>query len=104
MARAPSDASSSPLVAALLGKTKQSVKATPKKVSVVQVKTPQASFDPTPYRPPSMTKQMRDSAKHAKVRATEDWVSGRISTTEHDKIHGRADHVIKNGGRKKGKR
>lgn len=45
-----------------------------------------------------------EGAKHAKVNATRDWVEGRISTEKHDKIHARANHVIKHGGRKPGAR
>lgn len=48
-------------------------------------------------KPPSPHAVQR--AHVAKVDATGDWVSGRISSKEHAEIHKRADYVIKNQGR-----
>jgi hypothetical protein len=45
---------------------------------------------------PTMSRQIKDSARHAKVRATQDWVEGRMSTEQHKRIHNRANHVLSN--------
>jgi hypothetical protein len=44
--------------------------------------------------PPSDKKLLRESAKHTVRRATEDWVSGHISTKECNAAHERAKHVL----------
>ena len=44
--------------------------------------------------PPSDKKLMRESAKHTVRRATEDWVSGHITTKECNAAHERAKHVL----------
>lgn len=38
--------------------------------------------------------QMKEHARHEKRRATEDWISGRITTHEHKAVHDRAEHVM----------
>jgi hypothetical protein len=38
----------------------------------------------------------REDAHAAKRRATADWIEGLISAEEHEAIHSRADHVLKN--------
>ncbi len=57
----------------------------------------------TPIAPGYMVKppspQAVERAHVAKVDATGDWVSGRISSKKHAEIHRRADYVIKNKGR-----
>jgi hypothetical protein len=44
--------------------------------------------------PPSDKKLMRESAKHTIRRATDDWVSGHITTKECCAAHERAKHVL----------
>jgi len=44
--------------------------------------------------PPTDKKLMRESAKHTIRRATEDWVSGHITTKECSAAHARAKHVL----------
>ena len=51
-----------------------------------------ASYKAPP--PPSDKKLLRESAKHTARRATEDWVSGHISTKECHAAHARAKHVL----------
>jgi hypothetical protein len=48
----------------------------------------------TPVKPPSDKHVMKENAKYAARRATDDWVDGRISTKEHCAVHERAKHVI----------
>jgi len=43
---------------------------------------------------PSPKQLVKEHAKHAARRATEDWVEGRISTKEHNAVHARAKHVM----------
>jgi len=43
---------------------------------------------------PSDKKLLKESAKHTARRATEDWVSGHISTKECNAAHARAKHVL----------
>jgi hypothetical protein len=38
--------------------------------------------------------QMREHAKHQMRRATEDWVSGHMSTSEHNAVHARGKHIL----------
>lgn len=90
----------SPLVAVLLGGEKSGSKPRAAKAPAAAAPTPEAS----PWKPPTVSQRMRESAKNAKVSATRDWVEGRISTAQHDKVHARANLVIKHGGRAKGKR
>jgi hypothetical protein len=47
-----------------------------------------------PMRKPSDKTMMKDHAKRAMRRATEDWVDGRMSTKEHNAVHDRAKHVL----------
>jgi hypothetical protein len=44
--------------------------------------------------PVSDKKIMKDNAKHSVRRATEDWVSGHITTKECCAVHDRAKHVL----------
>jgi hypothetical protein len=46
-------------------------------------------------KPLSDKKLMKESAKHAARHATESWVSGNMSTSEHKAIHERAKHIMK---------
>ena len=45
-------------------------------------------------KPLSERMQMREHAKHQMRRATEDWVSGHVSTAEHNAVHARAKHIL----------
>lgn len=45
-------------------------------------------------REPTPLQQVHDHARRAKVNATRDWVDGRITTSQHSKIHARANHVL----------
>jgi hypothetical protein len=61
-------------------------------------------------RRPSDKQLVREHAKSQKRHATQEWVAGRMNTSEHSAIHARADHVLagraprqfkgKNGDRK----
>jgi hypothetical protein len=54
-----------------------------------------------PYKePPRPTPAQRavENASHSKVRATENWVDGHISSAKHAQIHARANKVIKSKG------
>jgi len=42
------------------------------------------------------TERVRQHARNEKVRATQDWVEGRITSKEHEAVHKRADHVLMN--------
>jgi hypothetical protein len=44
--------------------------------------------------PPSDKKMMKDQAKHSCRRATDDWVSGHMTTKECAAVHDRAKHVL----------
>lgn len=55
---------------------------------------PMMAAMPMEYKPPSEKEQVTNHARNAKVRATQDWIDGRIDTPQHEKIHKRADHVI----------
>jgi hypothetical protein len=44
--------------------------------------------------PVSEKKIMKDNAKHSVRRATEDWVSGHMTTKECAAVHARAKHVL----------
>jgi len=37
----------------------------------------------------------KDNARFQKRRATENWIAGRMKTEEHEKVHNRANHVLK---------
>jgi hypothetical protein len=45
-------------------------------------------------RRPSDKTMMKDHAKSAMRRATQDWVDGRITTKEHNAVHERGKHVL----------
>jgi hypothetical protein len=45
-------------------------------------------------KPKSEKHMAKEHAKHAKRRATEDWVEGRITTKQHSAVHKRAEHVL----------
>jgi hypothetical protein len=45
-------------------------------------------------RKPSDKHMLREHAKHSMRRATEDWVSGHMTTHEHAAIHKRAQHIL----------
>lgn len=45
-------------------------------------------------KPMTEHQQVKEHAKHERRRATEDWISGRISTKQHNAVHARAKHVI----------
>lgn len=55
------------------------------------------AMSPMPYKPPSVSERLVEDAKHSKVNATRNWVEGRMSTEDHNEVHGRADHVIRHG-------
>jgi hypothetical protein len=48
------------------------------------------------YKEPTPAERTRNHARDAKVRATQDWVDGRISSKQHANIHERANHVLNN--------
>jgi hypothetical protein len=45
-------------------------------------------------KPLSERMKMREHAKHEMRRATEDWVSGRMTTHEHKAVHARGKHIL----------
>lgn len=45
-------------------------------------------------KPLSERMQMKEHARHEKRRATESWISGHMSTSEHTAVHKRADHIL----------
>lgn len=45
-------------------------------------------------RPLSDRMQMKEHARHTMRRATEDWVSGHMSTHEHNAVHARGKHIL----------
>ena len=45
-------------------------------------------------KPLSDRMKMREHAKYQMRRATEDWVSGHVTTAEHNAVHARAKHVL----------
>jgi hypothetical protein len=47
-----------------------------------------------PATPITEKQRVKEHAKHEMRRATEDWVSGRITTKEHKSVHERAKHVM----------
>jgi hypothetical protein len=47
-----------------------------------------------PPKPISDHKIMKEQAKHSMRRATEDWVSGHVSTKDCAAVHARAKHVL----------
>jgi hypothetical protein len=64
------------------------------------------SVDATPAtieapKEPSPAERIVSRAHDAKVRATSDWIEGHITNAKHDKIHQRANQVIKAKGRLK---
>lgn len=46
---------------------------------------------PTPL---SERMQMKEHARHEKRMATERWISGHMSSEEHEHVHRRADHIL----------
>lgn len=44
--------------------------------------------------PPTPQERTHDHARDAKVRATQDWVEGRITSKQHEAVHKRANHVL----------
>lgn len=49
-----------------------------------------SSAEPTPVE------QVQNHARREKVRATQDWVEGRMTTKQHEHVHSRANHVLMN--------
>jgi hypothetical protein len=49
---------------------------------------------PPPPKRPSDKQMVKEHARSTKRRATEAWVSGRMSTKEHTAAHQRADHIL----------
>jgi hypothetical protein len=47
-------------------------------------------------KPPTPQEQTHDHARSAKVRATQDWVEGRITSKQHANVHERANHILMN--------
>lgn len=45
---------------------------------------------------PTEGQRLKESARHAKRHATEDWIAGRKTTKDHEHIHRRANHVLSN--------
>lgn len=45
---------------------------------------------------PTDTMRIKDEARRQKRQATEEWISGRKSTKDHEHIHRRANHVLSN--------
>jgi hypothetical protein len=45
---------------------------------------------------PTPVQKMKGHAKDAMQNATRDWVEGRMSTKDHNAVHARAAHVLKN--------
>ena len=43
---------------------------------------------------PTDRQMTKEHARHAKRRATEDWISGHKTTKQHEAIHKRANHVL----------
>jgi hypothetical protein len=48
------------------------------------------------YKEPTPIERTRSHARDAKVRATQDWVEGRIDSKQHTNVHKRANHVLTN--------
>lgn len=53
-----------------------------------------------PAKKVSPKEAVEHEAHYAKVQATRDWVSGRITTKEHDATHRRANEVLKHHGKR----
>lgn len=49
-----------------------------------------SSMEPTPVE------RTHAHARDAKVRATQDWVEGRMTTKQHEHVHSRANHILMN--------
>lgn len=45
---------------------------------------------------PTPIERTQSHARDAKVRATQDWVEGRMTSKQHSHIHSRANHVLMN--------
>lgn len=53
---------------------------------------------PRPLSPKVVDRErIKNHARDAKVRATQDWIDGRLSTKKHANIHNRANHVLAGG-------
>lgn len=72
------------------------VRAAKKRASTKRSDGAMSMAAPMAYKPPTPAQRMKDQMQSAKMNATRDWVDGRISTTKHDTIHKRANHVIRN--------
>lgn len=48
------------------------------------------------YQEPTPAARIKNHARDAKVRATQDWVEGRMKTEDHANVHKRANHVLTN--------
>jgi len=55
--------------------------------------------EPKKLKEPTPADRSVSHAHDSKVRATADWVDGRITSKEHGEIHKRANLVLKNKGR-----
>jgi len=68
----------------------------------VKAETPKAApmaMSPMPMKPPSVAAQLKEDAMYAKKNATRNWIEGRLTSEEHQKVHARADHVIRHAGK-----
>lgn len=45
---------------------------------------------------PTDGERVKEEARYAKRRATEDWIHGRTTTKQHENVHRRANHVLSN--------
>lgn len=97
-------ASSSPLLAAIGKMSDKGDKKTRKDPVKKRAKTGEKPVAETgqqhgalpTYKEPTPAQRMKEGAGHAKVRATMDWIDGRISTKAHTEAHRRANHVMRN--------
>jgi hypothetical protein len=48
------------------------------------------------YKEPTPIDRMKSHARDSKVRATQDWIEGRITSKQHSNVHHRANHVLTN--------
>lgn len=48
------------------------------------------------YKEPTPLARTKMHARDAKVRATQDWVEGRVTTKQHKNVHERANHILTN--------
>jgi hypothetical protein len=59
-----------------------------------EAQTHQQHGELSSYKEPTPVERIRTHARDAKVRATQDWVDGRMDTTQHNRVHARANHVL----------